>query len=129
VVQHCCNTAGCIVVASSKPSWVRTCHETTILTTYVERQTTLQPSYVEICQAVRQTSGLNATPPLFDRNSLVLICRYRRQSSANNLAVLFTLLGRSLMYIKNSSGSCVEICQAVQQISGLNATPPLFDRN
>jgi hypothetical protein len=47
---------------------VRTCHGTTILTTYVERQTTLQPSYVEICQDVQQISGLNATPPLFDRN-------------------------------------------------------------
>ena len=36
-------------------------------------------------------------------SSLVLMCQYRRQSSVNNLAVLFTLLGRSLMYIKNSS--------------------------
>ena len=34
---------------------------------------------------------------------LVLMCRHRRQSSANNLAVLFSLLGRSMMYIKNSS--------------------------
>ena len=58
-----------------------------------------------ICQSRSQYCKLLRSSWRDVVSSLVLMCRYRRQSSANNLAVLFTLLGRSLMYIKNSSGS------------------------
>jgi hypothetical protein len=57
-----------------------------------------------ICQSRSQSCKLLRSSWRDVVSSLVLMCRYRRQSSANNLAVLFTLLGRSLMYIKNSSG-------------------------
>jgi hypothetical protein len=57
-----------------------------------------------ICQSRSQYCKLLRSSWRDVVSSLVLMCRYRRQSSANNLAVLFTLLGRSLMYIKYSSG-------------------------
>ena len=57
-----------------------------------------------ICQSRSQSCKLLRSSWRDVVSSLVLMCRYRRQSSANNIAVLLTLLGRSLMYIKNSSG-------------------------
>ena len=57
-----------------------------------------------ICQSRSQSCKLLRSSWRDVVSSLVFMCRYRRQSSANNIAVLFNLLGRSLMYIKNSSG-------------------------
>jgi hypothetical protein len=64
--------------------------------TFIRIEVNLPVTFLQSCKLLR-SSWRDIV------SSLVLICRYRRQSSANNLAVVFTLLGRSLMYISKTA--------------------------
>ena len=78
-----------------------------------------------ICQSRSQSCKLLKSSWRDVVSSLILMYRYRRQSSANNLAVLFTLLGRSLMYIKKNSSGPRTVPWGIPEVTGAvsDATP------
>jgi hypothetical protein len=95
-----------------------------ILRLVVMRITSHLSGLMCICQSRSQSCKLLRSSWRDVVSSLVLMCRYRRQSSANILAVLFTLLGRSLMYIKNSSYPRTVPCGTPEATgAGSDATP------
>jgi hypothetical protein len=124
VVQHCCNTAGCVVVASNKPScssfgkelnitskgkylgitislnlsWNNhidnVCRKANNTTTFLHRNMS------SICQSRSQSCKLLRSSWRDVVSSLVLMCRYRRQSSAAKLHH-YGVRGPTLNWIKS----------------------------